>query len=70
VTLSKTLEESASEMNKKMEKLADEANPEIVHYDVESNDKLCFFMPDKTFVIYDLKDNKLKRISSKIYKKH
>ena len=67
MTLSKTLAESASEMKEKMEKLADEANLEIVHYDVESNDKLCFFLPDKTFVVYDLKDNTLKRISSKIY---
>jgi len=70
VTLSKTLEESASEMKEKMEKLADEANLEIVHYDVESNDKLCCFLPDKTLAVYDLKDNTLKRISSKIYKKH
>jgi len=65
--LSKILEESSSEMKEKMEKLADEANLEIFYYDVESNDNLCFFMPDKTFVVYDLKDNTLKRISSKIY---
>jgi len=70
VTLSKTLEESASEMKEKMEKLADEANLEIFYYDVESNDKLCCFLPDKTFVVYDLKDNTLKRISSKIYETH
>jgi len=70
VTFSEILEESSSEMKEKMEKLAQEANPEIVHYDVQSNDKLCFFMPDKTLVVYDLKDSTLKRNSSKIYKKH
>jgi len=68
--LSKTIEESASEMQEKMEKLADEANLEIFYYDVESNDKLYCFLPDKTLVIYDLKDNTLKRISSKIYETH
>ena len=70
MTSSEILEESALEMKEKMEKLAQEANLKIVYFDVESNDKMCYFMPDKTFVVYDLKDNTLKRISSKIYETH
>ena len=56
-------------MEDEMKELADNAKPEIVYYDVQTNDNLSLYLDDSTFVCYDLKDNTLKRISSKIYEK-
>ena len=40
-------------MKETMEKLAQESKLEIIYYDVESTDKLSYFNPDNTYIVYD-----------------
>ena len=49
-----------------MEQSAKNAKLKIVYFDVETNEQLSLFLTDLTFVVFDSKDNTLKRISTKI----
>ena len=48
---------------------AESCEPEMIYFNVKTNDQLSLYLNDSTYVCYDLKDNTLKRISSKIYEK-
>ena len=53
-------------MNDAMNESAKNAKPEMVYFNVKTTEKLSLFLNDSTYICYDLQDNTLKRISSKI----
>ena len=49
-----------------MEYDAIHSTPEIIYFNVKTNEQLSLYLNDSTYVCYDLNDNTLKRISTKI----
>ena len=48
---------------------AESCELEMIYFNVKTNDQLSLYLNDSTYVCYDLKDDTLKRISTKIQEK-
>ena len=53
-----------------MEDKAEYVEPEIIYFNVKTNEQLSLYLDDSTYVCYDLNDKTLKRISTKIQGKN